>query len=76
MHGITITEVSAGTRSLVTVATAVIGMVATAPDADAAVFPLDRPALMAYMTDLLAHPPRDMRGALTAWAAEHNIDLA
>ncbi len=46
MHGITITEVSAGTRSLVTVATAVIGMVATAPDADAAVFPLDRPALI------------------------------
>jgi phosphotransferase system enzyme I (PtsP) len=37
---------------------------------------LDRPALMAYMTELLAHPPRDMRGALAAWAAEQGIDLA
>lgn len=46
MHGITITEVSEGTRSLATVATAVIGLVATAPAADAAAFPLDRPALV------------------------------
>ncbi|MBB4618000.1 phage tail sheath subtilisin-like domain-containing protein [Sphingomonas abaci] len=46
MHGITITEINEGTRSLITVATGVIGMVVTAPDADAAVFPLDRPALI------------------------------
>jgi hypothetical protein len=46
MHGITITEVNEGTRSLATVATAVIGLVATAPAADAAAFPLDRPALV------------------------------
>jgi phage tail sheath protein FI len=46
MHGITITEVTEGTRSLATVATAVIGLVATAPAADAAAFPLDRPALV------------------------------
>jgi hypothetical protein len=46
MHGITITEVSEGTRSLATIATAVIGLVATAPAADAAAFPLDRPALV------------------------------
>ena len=45
-HGITITEVSEGARSLVTVATAVIGLVATAPAADADVFPLNRPALV------------------------------
>jgi phosphotransferase system enzyme I (PtsP) len=37
---------------------------------------LDRRALMAYMAGLLEHPPRDMRGALTAWATEHGIDLA
>lgn len=46
MHGITITEINEGTRSLITVATGVIGMVVTAPDADASVFPLDRPALI------------------------------
>ncbi|MDR6128055.1 phage tail sheath subtilisin-like domain-containing protein [Sphingomonas sp. SORGH_AS_0438] len=46
MHGITITETNETTRSLITVATGVIGMVVTAPDADAAVFPLDRPALI------------------------------
>lgn len=45
-HGITITEVSEGARSLVTVATAVIGLVATAPEADADIFPLNRPALV------------------------------
>jgi hypothetical protein len=45
-HGITVTEVTTGARVLVPVATAVIGLVATGPDADAAVFPLDRPALV------------------------------
>jgi phage tail sheath protein FI len=49
MHGITVTEISEGTRSLATVATAVIGLVATGPHADADVFPLDRPVLI---TDL------------------------
>lgn len=51
MHGITVTEVTEGVRSLVTVATAVIGLVATGPAADAATFPLDRPALV---TDIAA----------------------
>ena len=45
-HGITVTEVSNGTRTLVALSTAVIGLVATAADADAATFPLDRPALI------------------------------
>lgn len=48
-HGITITEVTAGAAALTTIATAVIGMVATAPDADATVFPLNRPALIMDM---------------------------
>lgn len=50
-HGITITELTEGTRALVTVATAVIGIVATAPDAQAGVFPIDRPVLV---TDIAA----------------------
>ncbi len=51
MHGITVTEVTEGVRSLVTVATAVIGLVATGPAAEAATFPLDRPVLV---TDIAA----------------------
>lgn len=45
-HGITITEINEGARPLVTVATSVIGVVVTAPAADADLFPLDRPALV------------------------------
>jgi phosphotransferase system enzyme I (PtsP) len=37
---------------------------------------LDRAALAKYMTTLLANPPRDMRGALTAWATENGVELA
>lgn len=45
-HGITHTEISTGARTLTAVSTAIIGLVATASDADAAAFPLDRPALI------------------------------
>jgi Phage tail sheath protein FI len=45
-HGITVTEITDGTRTLTLASTAIIGLVATAPDADAATFPLDRPALI------------------------------
>lgn len=45
-HGITVTEINTGTRTLSAVSTAIIGLVATAGDADAATFPLDRPALI------------------------------
>ncbi len=37
---------------------------------------LDRGAAAAYVTTLLAHPPRDMRGALAQWAGTQGIDLA
>ena len=36
---------------------------------------LDRAALTRYMTGLLADPPRDMRGALTAWATENGVEI-
>ncbi len=45
-HGIRLVEVSNGARSLVTVATAIIGMVCTGPNADAATFPLNRPVII------------------------------
>ncbi|GAA0297984.1 phosphoenolpyruvate--protein phosphotransferase [Sphingomonas oligophenolica] len=37
---------------------------------------LDRTALMAHMEALLAAPPRDMRGALQAWATQSGVELA
>src|SRR5258707_484646 len=45
-HGIRVTEVSEGINSIRIVSTAVIGLVATASDADAATFPLNRPVLV------------------------------
>ncbi|WP_443749698.1 phage tail sheath subtilisin-like domain-containing protein [Asticcacaulis solisilvae] len=45
-HGIRINEAATGTRALATIATAVIGLVAISTDADATVFPLDKPVLV------------------------------
>ncbi len=45
-HGITINEITTGARPMAPIATAVIGLVATAADADAEVFPLDKPVLI------------------------------
>lgn len=50
-HGVRVVEINDGTRPIRTVATAVIGLVATASDADAATFPLNTPVLI---TDILA----------------------
>ena len=49
-HGVRVLELSDGTRPIRTIETAVIGLVATASDADATVFPLDTPVLI---TDIL-----------------------
>lgn len=48
-HGVRVVEINSGTRPIRTVSTAVIGLIATAADADAAAFPLDTPVLI---TDL------------------------
>lgn len=45
-HGVKIIEVAAGPRRLAVAATAVWGLVAVAPNADADVFPLDTPVLV------------------------------
>ncbi|SOC56460.1 hypothetical protein SAMN05421509_10756 [Chromohalobacter canadensis] len=45
-HGVRVTEVNDGTRTIRTISTAVIGVVCTASDADEATFPLNRPALV------------------------------
>ncbi len=49
-HGVRIIEINGGTRPIRTVATAIVGIVCTAEDADVTVFPLDRPVLI---TDVL-----------------------
>lgn len=50
-HGVRVVEITGGTRPIRTVATAIIGLIATAADADAATFPLDTPVLV---TDVYA----------------------
>lgn len=45
-HGVRVVEVNDGVRSIKTVSTSVIGMVATAEDADATTFPLNKATLI------------------------------
>lgn len=49
-HGVRVEEINDGTRSITTISTAIVGMVCTADDADAATFPLNTPVLL---TDVL-----------------------
>lgn len=46
LHGVRVLELNDGTRPIRTIPTAVVGMVCTAEDADAAFFPLDTPVLI------------------------------
>ncbi|EOY5741554.1 TPA: phage tail sheath protein [Enterobacter bugandensis] len=50
-HGVRVVEVNDGTRPISTVSTAIVGMVCTGDDADASVFPLNKPVLL---TDVLS----------------------
>ena len=50
-HGARVIEITEGTRHIRTISTAIIGLIATAPDADAVTFPLDTPVLV---TDIYA----------------------
>ncbi len=45
-HGVRVLEISEGSRPIRTVSTAVVGLVCTADDADATVFPLNTPVLL------------------------------
>lgn len=45
-HGIKVLELTTGIRAVQVISTAIIGLIATAPDADAAAFPLNRPVLV------------------------------
>lgn len=54
-HGVRVTEVNDGTRTLRTPSSAVIGLVATSADADALAFPLNEPRLITGIDDALAN---------------------
>lgn len=45
-HGVRVLELTEGVRTIRTISTAIIGLVATASDADAATFPYDTPVLV------------------------------
>jgi len=45
-HGVRVVEINDGTRTISTVSTAIVGMVCTADDADAAALPLNTPVLL------------------------------
>ena len=48
-HGVRVVEYNEGTRPIRVIETSIIGMVATATDADAATFPLDTPVLVSNL---------------------------
>jgi len=53
-HGVQVVEINDGTRVISTVSTAIVGMVCTASDADAATFPLNEPVLITNVQSAIA----------------------
>lgn len=58
-HGARVLELTAGARAIRTIATAVIGLIATGADADATVFPLNKPALITNLPAALGKAGTD-----------------
>lgn len=54
LHGVEVVEITDGIRPVRTARSGVIGLIGTAPDADAAVFPLNTPVLLAGTPRLAA----------------------
>lgn len=52
-HGVTLVEINQGTRPIRSISTAILGVVCTAEDADAAMFPLDTPVLITNVISAL-----------------------
>ncbi|SCC62621.1 phage tail sheath protein [Kosakonia oryziphila] len=53
-HGVQVVEINDGTRVISTVSTAIVGMICTASDADAATFPLNEPVLVTSVQSAIA----------------------
>ena len=58
-HGVRVSEVNTGTTTLRIVSTAVIGLIATGPTADAAAFPLNTPVLFTNIAKALDKAGQD-----------------
>lgn len=54
-HGVRVLEINEGTRPIRTISTAVVGLVATAADADELVFPLNQPVLVTDINDAISN---------------------
>jgi uncharacterized protein len=52
-HGVRVIEINSGSRPIRTISTSVVGLIATAEDADAATFPLDTPVLITDVVSAL-----------------------
>lgn len=52
-HGVRVIEVNDGIRPIRVISTAIIGLVATAPDADETAFPLNKPALITRVSQAI-----------------------
>ena len=46
LHGVEVSEISSGPRTIRTTKSSIIGLIGTAPDADNTVFPLNKPVLI------------------------------
>lgn len=69
-HGIKVTEINTGVRTIQVISTAVIGLLCTGPAADVATFPLNRPVLVTDIDDAIskAGATGTLKQALTAIA--------
>lgn len=67
-HGVRVVEINEGQRNIRIISTAVMGLICTASDADAAAFPLNTPVLITKVDAAIAKAGElgTLRGALTA----------
>lgn len=63
-HGVRVVEINDGTRTISTISTAIVGMVCTAEDADATVFPLNEPVLLTNVLSAIGKAGK--KGTLSA----------
>lgn len=73
MHGITTNILTVGARAIAPLATAIIGLVCTADDADALAFPLDKPVLVTDIRKALADAGTDGTLKLTLEAINDQV---
>lgn len=73
-HGVRVIEINEGTRPIRTISTAVVGLVATADDADETLFPLNTPVLLTNLAGAigLAGTTGTLRRALEGIASQTN----